>query len=142
VNTSTLILTGAHPYYPALINEQLVVEILAGAPGQVVGNSDKIPLEEVRQPGVWMRLAGYYELEGLYAITDRIALLGLLWDLEGAPIHPTLPRRPRATYALVRVDETHVEVYRAAAEMHFAADEKAMRIREEAHFAPDRRRVA
>jgi hypothetical protein len=122
------------------------IALLAELPGREACRPDSknARLEEAPRPGeAWAKLAGPYLLEGdsLETMLERDCLLGLVWDLEGEPIAPGGPRRPRANWIAV-AEPGGTMVYRDACEMSRRANaddeaqEEASRMR---GALPDRR---
>ena len=135
-----LTLTAPHPYYPTLGNVSLTVPLLDGPPGNPIRNLAKVAVSAIREPSAWTPLTTGFSVHSYAAIVERAALLGLLWDLTGQPIHPSLGRRPGGTHAVVLAAGRLVEVWRPTCELRFSADEKAIREREKSESLPDGRR--
>jgi hypothetical protein len=137
---TTLTLTGPHPYYPSLGIVTLTVPLLDGPPGHAIRNLGKVAVTTIRRPDAWTPLTTEFCIVGYAAVVERAALLGLLWDLAGQPMHPSRGRRQPGTHAVVLCDGRKVEVWRPTCELRFSADEKAIREREKNEALPDGRR--
>lgn len=130
-------LTAAHPYYPTLGDVTLAVPILDEPPGHAITNLVSVSVAELRRCDAWTPLTTEFLIVGTSAITERAALLSLLWDLTGQPLHPSGSRRPAGRFALVAIDARRVAVWRPTSELRFSADEKAIREREKRDYTPD-----
>lgn len=137
-------LEGVHPYFPGLGRVALRLRVLEEVPGERINSVVDVPLDVFRRPGAWVALTTEFRLEGLYKKADEQALLGLMWDLTGEPMHPSHGRRPAAGWALVdgRLKNGCVEVWRRADEVRTSVDERAVRLREDSPNRPDARNRA
>lgn len=126
-----LTLTAPHPYYPVLGNVTLTVPLLDGPPGKAIANLAGVPVSELRLPDSWTPLTTDYPVYGAAAQSGRAALLALLWDLAGCPIHPTHSPRPATPWAVVTGQGGRVVVWRRTCDLRFSADEKTNRERED-----------
>lgn len=115
--TRKVTLEGMQPYtrQPVVID----IEVIDQLPGKAT-TTGKASAHQRRDPDYWTALAGPFRLDmagGVFE-PDRQPMMGLVWDLEGYPIHPGHRRRPRATYVIVEESRGMVNIYRKATEMH------------------------
>lgn len=131
-----LTLRGRHPYYPNEC-EDLTIELpLHGAvPGNVVSDRNTATVEQRHDDDSWTILAGPYATTASrragreQATADRRALLGLVWDLQGSPIHPSLGRRRAYDFVAVMDEDGGVEIWRRTRELLCEREAKIDRIR-------------
>lgn len=129
------ILSASHPYLdrPA----QIEVEILDELPGREYQfRRDRDTVTDPTQ--TWTPLAGPFFVDpenprGTAHFKDADALLSILWDMEGKPMHETAPRRQRADYCVVRTVKgtgrhrmVQLEVYRRTSEMTHESEHVAV----------------
>jgi hypothetical protein len=126
-----LTLTAPHPYYPVLGDVTLTVPLLSSPPGKAIANLAGVPVSELRLPDSWTPLTTDYVTTGFAARAGQTALLALLWDLTGQPIHPTHRPRPATPCAVVTGSGGRVVVWRRTCDLRFSADEKTNRERED-----------
>lgn len=107
VGADIINLSGDHPYYRELGPVDLALPILSRVPGTEVTDRNTTGVDTRRAEDAWSPLAGpYLTIPGSrvsrdQVIVDRRALLGLVWDLRGEPIHPSLGRRAPVEFAAV-----------------------------------------
>jgi hypothetical protein len=127
-------LTAPRPYCGDLtVTREL--SVLATLPGREACRPDSknARLEELAAPGeAWAPLAGPYFPSGgsTDAALQAEYLLALVWDLEGDPIAPGGPQRPRANWCAVKEGVSTLKgggegimVYRDASELSRRTEE-------------------
>lgn len=114
---------GVHPYYAHLGRVAIEVPLLSAVPGNVVPDRGKATVEELRDEEAWTPIAGPFRRVAARfisvdaVISDHRALLSLLWDLQGEPIHPSLGERVPLPFVAVGGEGEPVMIYRRTREM-------------------------
>lgn len=131
-----LTLRGPHPYYPHDFPEvEITLPLHAEVPGKVVGDRNVATVAERHDRDSWTAQAGPYATIATkrtgraQANVERKALLRLVWDLRGEPIHPALPKRRAVEFAAVMDEDGGVEIWRRTCEMLCEREAKVARIR-------------
>jgi hypothetical protein len=131
----SLTLTAPHPYYPALGEVSLHLQLLDQPPGPISDSYRQCTGVE------WTPLSRELCLAGHPAVAERAILLGMCWDLAGQPIHPSKGRRPAGTFALVAGPNNTAIIWRPTHEMLNSHSVRIASVREPNKNIPDIRRT-
>lgn len=126
---------GGHPYFRELGAVAIDLSLLVSVPGVELKTRHEASVEERRDDDAWSPLAGPYQtvpggrISLDEVLADNRALLALVWDLQGRPIHPDLGRRPALEFAAVINDDCSIVIWRRSTDMLHSRDVKTEEIR-------------